>query len=327
MDLSQLWHQRLHDLVGALTARIRIEHLLDLLQVGDDLAGDLRAQLNGADLLEKLRAQTGGWRSAGLAARRSAQPAAEKLELLIEVRRTPPQGVENAVGEQERRRHLDQQAVTIGRVQVRQRIGDFGDGSEQPVEVIALQRRGFRSQRPRALAEGYATLGLSNHVLAPEFLELAQLFAHFGDKGLQRIGVRRRGLARRLRHRTQAIQSIEQLDVADALRERCTTREDIEQLAQQRFVIGCRARREIAGVQVDLVPQPARLRELARFGDVEERVHHAAGDPPQRTPLRQRVRRGMDFFQRVAHLFEAVGLAAQPGKDAALPARALRLQE
>ena len=72
VDLSQLWHQRLHDFVRALTARIRIEHLLDLLQVGDDLAGDLRAQLNRADLLEKLRTQTCGWRSAGLAACRGA---------------------------------------------------------------------------------------------------------------------------------------------------------------------------------------------------------------------------------------------------------------
>ena len=58
VDLVQVGLQRAERVARGGIARERVEHLLDMLQVGDDLLRDLRAQLQRADLLHQVGAQS-----------------------------------------------------------------------------------------------------------------------------------------------------------------------------------------------------------------------------------------------------------------------------
>ena len=149
-------------------------------------------------------------------------------------------------------------------MRLRQALGDLRAGFQQPLEVRTLQRRRLRLQRTHTLGEGGTAVRLARHVLAPEFP--------------QRLGGR-------CRLGAQHIQAVEQLDVADALRERRRARDRINQLAQQRFVVRTAARRQITDVEIDLVPQAARLRELRRLGNIQQRIDQSARYPPERAPL------------------------------------------
>src|SRR3954462_12593966 len=63
IDLAQLRRHLRENVLAAVAARIGVERLLDLLQVGEDLAGHSRAKLQRADVLRELRTQPSGRRA------------------------------------------------------------------------------------------------------------------------------------------------------------------------------------------------------------------------------------------------------------------------
>ena len=68
-------------------AREGVEHLLDVLQVGEDLLRHLRAQVQRADALRQVGAHARRRLAGRLAHRRVEQPAAHDRDLLLEVGR------------------------------------------------------------------------------------------------------------------------------------------------------------------------------------------------------------------------------------------------
>src|SRR3954451_5051809 len=62
VDLAQLRRHLRQNVLTAVAARIGVERLLDLLQVGEDLASYSRAKLQRADVLRELRTQPAGRR-------------------------------------------------------------------------------------------------------------------------------------------------------------------------------------------------------------------------------------------------------------------------
>ena len=126
----------------------------------------------------------------------------------------------------------------------------------------------------------------------------------------------------------QPVERVEQLYVA-----RCAgvdgaaQRDRVQQLAQQGLVIGLRASCEIANVEVDACCKESRAREAR-----SARPRRPARRPGRRPPTtgraaREAGARPVHRIQRLRASPPGRSAAAQPGEHAALPARAMRLQE
>ena len=119
MDLAQLRRQGLHILGRGVAARETVERLLNVLQVDEDLARHLRAQLDRADFLDEVWPQALGQRIIRLSVRGIDEPSGEQADLLLQVRRRTAKGVEDMVGQEESGGHLDQQFVALPRTGIR----------------------------------------------------------------------------------------------------------------------------------------------------------------------------------------------------------------
>ena len=136
MDLPQVRGERRQRVALGRIACVSIEHLLDVLQVGDDFLRDLRAHLQQADALAEIGAQSRRRLARGSTLRRVEQPAAHDDDLLLEIRRWGGEVVDHAFHQQERRSHLDHHELLLARMRIGQLGGDERDGVEQLHQML-----------------------------------------------------------------------------------------------------------------------------------------------------------------------------------------------
>ena len=270
-------------------ARERVDDLLDVLQVGEDLLRDLGAQLQRADALGEVGAQARGRLAGRLAVRGVEQPPAHDHDLRLEVRGRLAEMVDHVLDEEERRGHLDHHHLGVARVRVGQLCRHQRDGVDQLDQVLVAEVLGLALEVGDALAEDARLVALAADVLLPGALERVEPGVHVEQRVLQALGIELKRGVRLLAAREQALELVELLDLLDARRGRLASRERVQHLAQQRVAVLGRAAREVADLEVEPVAhhlrgaQPFRVpRQL-----LLERVDQRAGRPPQRARLGQ----------------------------------------
>ena len=326
MDLPQVSVEAAERLARRQLARVGIEHLLHVLEIGEDLLRHLRAQLQRADLLAEIGAQPGGRLAGRFALRGIEQPAAHDADLLLQVGRRAGEILEHALRQQEGRGHLDDHELALRRIRVGEPRRDEGDGVQQLDQVLVAELGGLRLEPAHQLAEPQHALRLAGHVLLPHGLQRVQPRARVAQDRLQPVHVELHLLAGGLGRRDQAVEAVEQLDILEALRRRLGARDQIQHFAQQRIVDRLRAGSEVPHVEIDLVAEHLGARLPVGLRRIEQAVDEPDRDPGERARLGELRRDLVERVERLAHVLRAGGRAAQPGQQPALETRALRLQ-
>ena len=278
VDLPQVRGERRQRVALGRIACVSIEHLLDVLQVGDDFLRDLRAHLQEADALAEIGAQSRRRLARGSTLRRVEQPAAHDDDLLLEIRRWGGEVVDHAFHQQERRSHLDHHELLLARMRIGQLGGDERDGVEQLHQMLVAELGGLGLEGADELAEAQHALWLAGNVLQPGALQRDKPRARIFERRLQPVEVELHDAA--LVGGKQRLDLVELLHLPDARRGTPRLAHGIEQVAQQRIVDRLRAPGKVAHVEVEPIEQHLRVVQPFAFRRLGEPIGERERDPP-----------------------------------------------
>ena len=189
VHLVQIGSERLEALALRRIARERVEHLLDVLQVGGDLARHLGAQLKRAHLVQEVAAQARGRLAVRLALRRVEHPAAEDHDLPGQVRRRAAEVVDDGLDQQEGRGHLDHHVLLVARIRVGQVLGDERDRVEQLDEMLVSELPRLGLEGGEKIAKARRAFLLARDVVHPGGLQRFQARMQVVERGLEPLGI------------------------------------------------------------------------------------------------------------------------------------------